>query len=75
MWTRPLTFFWPIFGLSFPKDFTDYSAMEYLMRMLERSFEPEFSQSFITEILGAGMIAVFILYWLRKRVKKKPADK
>jgi hypothetical protein len=67
MWAQPATFFWPLFGLSFPRDFTRYNGMEFLLRMLEGSFEPEFSLSFITEILGAGIIAIFMIYWLKKK--------
>jgi membrane-bound metal-dependent hydrolase YbcI (DUF457 family) len=70
MWAQPKTFFWPLLGLSFPKDFTRYSGMEFLLRMLEGSFEPEFSLSFITEILGAGIIVIFIIYWFKKGNKK-----
>jgi hypothetical protein len=34
--------------------------------MFERSFEAEFSQTFIAEILGIGIIAIFAVNWLKK---------
>jgi len=74
MWTQPLTFFWPLFGLSFPRDSTDYTGLEYLLRMFEKSFEPEFSQTFIAEILGIGIITIFAANWIKKRLSKKNFD-
>lgn len=71
MWGRPQTFLWPLLGWSFPRDSIDYAGFEYLMRMLEKSFEPEFSQTFIAEVLGMGMIAIFSGSWLKKRLDKK----
>ncbi len=71
MWAQPLTFFWPLFGLSFPRDTTDYTGLEYLLIMLGKSFEPEFSQTFIAEILGIGLIAIFVVNWLKRRLSKK----
>lgn len=71
MWMQPPTLLWPLFGLNFPKDSTDYTGIEYLMIMLERSFEPELTQSFISEVLGVGIITIFFLYWLKKKLCEK----
>lgn len=71
MWAQPLTFFWPLLGLSFPKDSTEYTGLEYLVRMFEKSFEPELSQTFIAEILGIGIIAIFAASWIKRRLVKK----
>lgn len=60
------TLLWPLFGLSFPKDSMDYTGLEYISRMFERSFEAEFSQTFIAEIPGIGIIAIFAVNWLKK---------
>lgn len=68
MWGQPKTFLWPLLGLSFPRDFTDYTGIEYLLMMLEKSFRPELSQTFITEILGIGIISIFVIYWLKKKL-------
>jgi membrane-bound metal-dependent hydrolase YbcI (DUF457 family) len=65
MWTQPLTFLWPLLGLSFPRDSMDYIGLEYIFRMFEKSFEPEFSQTFIAEILGIGIIVIFAVNWLK----------
>jgi membrane-bound metal-dependent hydrolase YbcI (DUF457 family) len=74
MWAQPLTFFWPLFGLSFPRDSTDYNGLEYLLNMFQKSFEPEFSQTFVAEVLGTGLITIFAVGWLKKRLCKKNLD-
>jgi hypothetical protein len=71
MWTQPLTFLWPLLGLSFPRDSTDYIGLEYIFRMFEKSFEPEFSQTFIAEILGIGIIVIFAVNWLKNDLVKR----
>lgn len=74
MWSQSLTLFWPLFGLNFPRDSMDYTGLEYLLIMFRRSFEPEFSQTFIAEILGIGIVAIFAANWLKKRLSKKDSD-
>lgn len=71
IWAQPKTFFWPLLGLSFPKDSADYTGIEYLLIMLEKSFRPELSQTFITEILGIAIIGIFGIYWLKKKREEK----
>lgn len=70
MWAYPKTLFWPLLGLSFPKDHADYTGFEYLLRMFEQSFKPEFSHAFIPEILGMGITIILTLAWLKKRLDK-----
>jgi membrane-bound metal-dependent hydrolase YbcI (DUF457 family) len=67
MWARPKTLFWPFFGLSFPKDRTDYTGIEYLFKMLRQSFEPGLSNAFIPEIIGMVVIIILTFHWLIKR--------
>ena len=74
MWAQPRTFFWPLHGLSFPRDHTDYSGLEYLMKMLEQSFQPGFSGIHMPEIIGMGILVLMTLYWLKKRLDKKNSD-
>lgn len=74
MWAQPRTFFWPLRGLSFPRDHTDYSGLEYLIKMLERSFHPGFSGYHVPEIMGMGILVLMTLYWLKKRLDKKNSD-
>jgi len=38
--------------------------------MLEKSFEPELSQSFITEILGVGIMTIFASRFASRWLKK-----
>jgi hypothetical protein len=45
-----------------------------LLRILEKSFEPEFSKTFIAEILGIVTVAIFAVSWLKKMVKQKDSD-
>ena len=72
--TWPSTFFWSFLGLNIPIDSTEYTGLEYLLRMLKKSFEPEFSQTFIAEIMGIGIMAIFAVNWLKKRLSKKNSD-
>ncbi len=73
MWAQPRTFFWPVYGLSFPKDHTDYTGLEYLLKMLEKSFQPGFSESHIPEIMGMGILVILLLkalytFWKNRAV-------
>jgi hypothetical protein len=56
---RPQTFLGPLLGWSFSRGSIDYTGFEYLIKMLESSFRPEFSQTFIAEIMGIGIIVIF----------------
>ena len=74
MWAQPRTLFWPLFGSNFPKDHTDYSGLEYLLTMLEKSFQPGYLEGHITETMGMGIMFIVSLYWLKKRMDKKNSD-
>jgi hypothetical protein len=74
MWAQPRTFFWPLLGLSFPKDHTDYTGLEYLWKMFEHSFQLGFSGSYMPEVIGMGILVLLILFWLKKRLVKKSSD-
>ncbi|MGB9133617.1 MAG: metal-dependent hydrolase [Methanosarcina sp.] len=67
MWAIPKTLFWPFMGLNFPKNYTDYTGMEYLIRMIKNSFTFSLSYSSISEVLGMGVIVILILHWIIKR--------
>jgi LexA-binding, inner membrane-associated putative hydrolase len=71
MWAQPRTFFWPLHGLSFPRDHTDYTGMEYLIKMFEQSFHPVFSEMYLPEIMGMVILVLMTLYWLKRRWDKK----
>lgn len=66
MWTNPRTLFWPLFGLKFPKDRTDFNGIEYLTKLFENSFTFHISFSSVPEILGMGIIVLLVLHWLIK---------
>jgi len=74
MWGRPQTFLWPLLGWSFPRDSIDYTGFEFLIKMLESSFKPEFSQTYIAEILGMGIIVIFAGSWIKKRLNQNSSD-
>lgn len=67
MGADPQTFFWPLFGWSFPRDSRDYIGLEHLMQMLMESFHLEFLQSHLTEIL-AVMIGFVLAFYLSKKI-------
>ena len=64
------TFLWPLLGWSFPRDSIDYTGFEYFYKMLKSSFKPEFSQTFIAEIMGIGIIVIFAGSWIKKTGSK-----
>ena len=70
MWGDPRTLLWPLLGWSFPKDYIDRSGLEYLLVLFNQSFHPQFSESYIPEILGMIVIAVFTLHWLKNKLSK-----
>ena len=70
MWGDPRTLFWPLFGWSFPKDSIDRSGLEYLLALFNESFHPQFSESYIPEILGIGVVVILTLYWLKNKLSK-----
>lgn len=69
MWANPYTFFWPLFGLKFPRGSPDYTGMEYFLAMFVKSFEFEFYDSLIFETIGAGVVTILIISSLRKTEK------
>jgi len=74
VWGRPQAFLWPLLGWSFPEDTIDYTGFEYLVKMLERSFKPEFSPTYISEILGMGIIVIFMVSSIKKGLTKYSSD-
>lgn len=66
MWASPKTLLWPLLGLEFPRTHIDSTGIEYLIKMLEKSFTFHLSRSSVPEILGIGVIVILTLYWLIK---------
>ncbi len=71
MWANPVTFFWPLFGWSFPEGCPDHTGLEYFIVMFKRSFEPELSLCFISELLGMVIIIFFIVSSIKKRIEER----
>lgn len=70
MWTTPITLFWPLFGLKFPRGHMDSNGIEDIIRLFENSFSFHFTLSSIPEILGMGIIVVLTLHWLIKELRQ-----
>lgn len=70
IWGDPRTLFWPLLGWSFPKDSMDRTGLEYLLALFNQSFQLQFSESYIPEILGTGVVVVLTLHWLKNRLDK-----
>jgi hypothetical protein len=75
MGSDPQTFFWPLFGWSFPRDSRDYIGLEHIFKMFKDSFHIEFLQNHVTEILAivaGGLLGiVLVLYWSKKKIGEK----
>ncbi len=71
MWSNPSTLFWPFFGWNFPRGSQDYTGLEYFIKMFKRSFEPELSLCFISELLGMVIIIFFIVSSIKKRIEER----
>jgi len=70
MWNTPKTLFWPLLGWSFPKNSIDYTGLEYLLVLFNRSFHPQFSESYTPEFLGMVVVVVLALYWLKNKLSE-----
>jgi hypothetical protein len=70
IWGEPRTLLWPLFGWSFPKDSIDNTGLEHLLVLFNQSFHPQFSESYIPEILGIGVVAILTIYWLKNKLDK-----
>jgi hypothetical protein len=68
MWKSPKILFWPLQGLSFPKDTIDYVGLEQVSTLFKKSFTLNSSHSSIPEILGLGVIVILTLHWLIKKL-------
>jgi len=68
LWKSPQILFWPLQGLSFPKDTIDYVGLEQVSMLFKKSFTLHFSHSSTPEILGLGVIVILTLHWLIKKL-------
>lgn len=69
MWNTPEVLFWPLLGSEFPKDMISGSFIEYLMIILSRSYDPEFTEVFISEIVGLLIIAFLTGKYIQEKIK------
>ena len=71
MWNSPKVLFWPLLGWKFPKDTLSGGFIEYFMRILNNSYNPAYSEVFISEILGLGIILLFAGSYIRSKIEGK----
>ncbi len=69
IWNSPDVFFWPLLGWGFPKDTISGSFIEYLMMIFYRSYNPEFTEVFTSEIVGLLIIALFTGKYIQEKIK------
>lgn len=70
LWKSPKILFWPLQGLSFPKDTIDYVGLEQVSILFKKSVTLNFARSSSPEIFGMGIIVILTLHWLIKRLGK-----
>jgi membrane-bound metal-dependent hydrolase YbcI (DUF457 family) len=70
MWNSPRAFLWPFLGWEFPRDTFSGGFIEYLIGILNRSYDPAYSGVFIPEIIGIGIILLFAGNHIRSKMKK-----
>lgn len=73
IWNSPEVFFWPLLGWGFPKDTISGSFIEYLMIIFSRSYDPGFTEVFISEIIGLIMIVVLTGKYINEKKKENSA--
>ena len=67
MWVQPVTFFWPIFGLQFPRGAVERSGLNYFLTVFNNIFDPDFSYAFISDIIGLIVLIVLAILYLKKK--------
>jgi membrane-bound metal-dependent hydrolase YbcI (DUF457 family) len=70
IWNTPEVVFWPFLGWGFPKDTISGSFMEYLMIIFNRSYDPAFTEVFISEIIGLIIIILLAGSYIQSKVKE-----
>lgn len=70
IWNNPGVFLWPLFGWEFPRDAISGSFMEYLMRILSRSYDPEYTEVFVPEIIGLFIIVLLTGKHIQEKIKE-----
>lgn len=70
MLSNPGVFFWPLFGWEFPKDTISGSFIDYLMIIFSRSYDPEYTEVFISEIVGLLTIVLLTGKHIQEKIKE-----
>jgi hypothetical protein len=69
IWNTPEVFFWPLLGWGFPRDAISGSFIEYLMIIFNRSYDPAFTEVFISEIIGLLIIVFLTGKYIQEKIK------
>ncbi len=67
MWAQPATFYWPLFGWSFPYDPSYGAGSDYLLTMLSMSLSLDIANIFNFEFIGFIAIVLVIINSIRKK--------
>lgn len=70
IWNNPEVFFWPLLGWGFPKDTISGSFIEYLMIIFNRSYDPAFTGTFVSEIIGLLIIVLLTGKYIKVKIKE-----
>jgi len=72
IWNTPEVLLWPLLGWDFPKDTISGNFIEYLMLIFNRSYDPGFTDVFISEIVGLLIIVLLTGMYIREKTKENP---
>jgi len=71
IWNSPEVLFWPLLGWEFPRDTLSGGFIEYLMKILNNSYNPESTGIFIPEMIGLSIILLFTASQIRSKIEAK----
>lgn len=71
MWNTPKVLFWPLLGWRFPKDTISGNFIDYLIIIFNRSYNPGFTEVFISEIVGLFIIILLTGKYIQERRVRK----
>ena len=60
MWNMPQTLFWPLYGWDFPKGVNCDNWFTLFFFMFKNTYIPDISYAFVSEVIGLGIVLVFV---------------
>jgi membrane-bound metal-dependent hydrolase YbcI (DUF457 family) len=71
IWDSPTVLFWPLLGWEFPRDTISGSFLEYLMMILNRSYDVAFTEVFISEMIGLFIIILLTGKYIMSKTEER----